>query len=373
MTRLLIVGLAATSTTTARILIGRTGGRGTFEPLVSRLEGRGHKVTEDAASPVGPRGSLEGLDGVDFVLLVVRENDDAGSRGPIRPFQRIARDAGLLQAKMGADRVALLVEDTVTGLTSDLDVGVIRFAKASPEGAFDKISDRLAQVTPKPELGIHNRLSRAERSKIAHSMAPLLVAIALVFLVAFIGALLIVFWSRLGGGDNSDDGQATAQLIDVTEALRSGSGAAGRSAVGSIVAGEDTGGGPSPAGPSAGFAEANQLLPATCEVSLAKGEDIPDEIPCAGAGVLVRVGSPGPWHNEVRLVALSEGVVSEVIYESAGSLTIESGVAVLDPEAAAYGLESLSVTFGAPGQHVHLRDGTGDDAREVTLTLRLDR
>ena len=355
----------------ANILIGRTGGGSTFQPLIERLRSAGYQVTERSSSPIGAHGSSDDAEGVDFVFLVVRDGDDVSAVGPVRPFQRVARDAGVLQGKVGMDRVILLVEDSVAGLTSDLGVGVMRYPKGHPEAAFENIRQRIERVSPAPATGIHRKLTMVERSRADNVFAPFLL-FGFIALLALIGALVVAS-SWVGG----EDGRA--ELIDVTDALRPGAvtsaelAGGGESSAGSVVAGSDAGVAPDPASPSVALDGDNQLFPATCEIILADGSAIPDATPCAGAGVLMRDGSAGPWHNELGLLALSDGVVGQLVYEDGQVQALEPGVIGVDENAVALGLSSVTLTFSASGQHVHLREGDGSRSRETTLTLQLDR
>ncbi|MEL6985720.1 MAG: hypothetical protein AAFO29_25050, partial [Actinomycetota bacterium] len=209
-----------------------------------------------------------------------------------------------------------------------------------------------------------------------------------VALAALLGVLLIAV-SLLGGGDDGADevaaaGEGRARLIDVASSLRtpgspvtpSESGSSVDEAAGSIVSAEeaDEDGLPQPSGPSAAFGGTDQLFPATCEIDLVKASLLDSASDCAGAGVLVLDGSSGPWHNEVVAIALSDGVVGQVVYERTGEVEVlDSGLVVLDGTEAAFGLGTMTVSFSAPGQHVHLLDSLDTGAREATLTLRLER
>lgn len=395
---------ASTTTATANILLGRTGGEASYQRLAADLRRAGCVVTERTSSPIGAHSSSEDasdlLDSVDMAFLVVREADDVRSVGPVRPFQRVARDVGIIQGKLGMDRVVLLVEDDVDGLSSDLGVSVMRLSADGPESAAADILQRVRRVvpdraplTPEVEPGIHERLSRIERSRADNEIMPF-VLFGVVALAALLGALFIGFSLLRGGGGGGggdggelDDvaaaGEGRARLIDVSSSLRTpGSGgeavaapSAGDSA-GSIVSADETPSlaAPDPSGPSAAFGGTDQRFPATCVVDLAKASLLDSASDCAGAGVLVLDGSAGPWHNDVVAIALSDGVAGEVVYERTGAIeSLDSGLVVLDQTEAGFGLRTLTVSFSAPGQHVHLLDSLDQGAREATLTLRLDR
>lgn len=391
---------ASTTTATANILIGRTGGEAPYQRLAAQLRDAGCVVTEHTSSPIGAHSSSQDtsslLDSVDMVFLVVRAADNANAGGPTSPFQRVARDVGIIQGKLGMDRVALLVEDEVGGLSTDLGVSSIRLPPGGPEVAGPDILHRIRQIVPDRapvapplvEPGIHQRLSRIERSKADNEVMPFIL-FGVVALAALLGVLLIAT-SLLRGGDDGDDdvaaaGEGRARLIDVASSLRAADGGSGTDGSGSsmldesagaIVSAEETSVDdvPEPSGPSAAFGGSDQRFPATCRIDLVKTSLLDAASDCAGAGVLVLEGSPGPWHNEVVAIALSEGVVGEVLYERSGAVApLDSGLVVLDRSEAAYGLTSVTVSFSAPGQHVHLLESLDQGAREATLTLRLER
>lgn len=400
MTRLSnVVSASTTTTATANILIGRTGSDPSYRRLADALRAQGYRVSEQPSSPIGAHSSLSDaagvLDGVDMAFLAVRDADDVTAIGPVRPFQRVARDVGIMQGQLGMDRVVLLVEDSVAGLSSDLGVGIMRLPPGGADAAVDEIKRRIDQTVTAAsaaagvgpaETGLHRKLSMIERSRADNMMMPFLL-FGIIALVALIGAFFIAL--RLlggGGGGGGDDAANRAQLIDVTDALRtSGSSGAGVGSIGSAEAGSSaeasgstssgaaTDAVPAPAGPSAGFGGDNQLLPATCEIDLLASALEP-AIDCAGAGELVLEGSSGPWHNELRAVAVSEGVSGQIVFERNGSVDLlDDGVVVLDRDEADYGVSRIVVTFSAAGQHIHLLDDIEGRPREATLTLQLSR
>ncbi|MEM9565951.1 MAG: hypothetical protein AAGA93_25235, partial [Actinomycetota bacterium] len=376
-----------------------TGGDPSYRRLAEALRAEGYRVSEQPTSPIGAHSSSADasgvLDGVDMAFLAVRDADDVSAIGPVRPFQRVARDVGIMQGQLGMDRVVLLVEDSVAGLSSDLGVGILRLPPGGADGAIDEIKRRIEQAVPtgaagagavavaarEPDRGIHQKLSAVERSRADSMFMPILL-FGVIALMAVIGAIVIAASLLSGGGD--DDG-ARVQLIDVTESLRAGQSGSGVGSIGE--AGDDGGDGdeaagsgqgssaqaPAPAGPSAGFGGDNQLLPATCELDLLAAS-LDEATDCDGAGVLVLDGPAGPWHNQLRAIALSDGVSGEVVYERTGAVqALEDGFEVLDADEAEFGVSSITVSFSAVGQHIHLLDAAERPDREATLTLRLDR
>ncbi len=394
---------ASTTTATANILIGRTSGKAPYQRLAAQLRDAGCVVAEHTSSPIGAHSSSQDtsslLDSVDMAFLVVREADNTSVGGMASPFQRVVRDVGVIQGRLGMDRVVLLVEGDVDGLSADLGISSIRLPAGDPEAAGPEILHRIRQVVPEPERtavappvvepGIHQRLSKIERSKADNEVIPFIL-FGVIALAALVGALLIATSLVRGDGDGGDEdiavgGEGRARLIDVAASLRTADGSGGSGASGSSVAGESAGSIvsaeedsvtalPEPSGPSAAFGGSDQRFPATCQIDLAKASLLESASDCAGAGVLVVDGSVGPWHNEVVAIALSEGVVGQVVYERSGEIEeLDSGLVLLDPSEAAFGLASMTVSFSAPGQHVHLLDSLEEGGREATLTLRLER
>ncbi len=401
MTRLSIVVSASTTTATANILIGRTSGEAPYQRLAAQLRDAGCVVTEHTSSPIGAHSSSQDtsslLDSIDMAFLVVREADKTSTGGLTSPFQRVVRDVGVIQGKLGMDRVALLVEDGVGSLSTDLGVSSIPLPPGDPEAAGPDILHRIRQIVPdrtpvSPPLvepWIHQRLSKIERSKADNEVIPFIL-FGVIALAALVGVLLIATSLVQGGGDDDGEdvaaaGEGRARLIDVAASLRTADGSASAGSSGSSVAGESAGAIvsaeedsvtelPEPSGPSAAFGGSDQRFPATCRIELVKASLLEAASDCAGAGVLVLEGSTGPWHNEVTAIALSEGVVGQVVYERSGVVQeLDSGLVVLDPAEAVFGLTSMTVSFSAPGQHVHLLESLDEGAREATLTLRLER
>lgn len=395
MTRLSIVVTASTTRATATLLIARTGGDPAYQRLVRGLEDEGYRVHERASSPIGAHGSTQDLqqtlDGVDVAFIAVRANDDLGAIGPVRPFHRVARDVGVLQGQLGVERVVLLVEPAVDGLGSDLGVSVLRLPAAGADHALADILQHLGSISPDlvrtgadddnaqaaPQTGIGRRLSSIEEHGRDTTWVPFAL-LGFLGLLALLGALLLAF--RLVGGDDGEqaEGEGRVQLLDVTESLRTNGSAGGVGSIGVAGSSADESGtvvgsgeGPDPAGPATGGD--NQLLPASCSIDLSKASLLDSATECDGAGVLVLEGSDGPWHNELVTVAISDGVIGEVVYERAGTRALDAEVISLDRAEAAYGVESIRVSFSAAGQHIHLFADPDESGRQATLTLRLDR
>ncbi|MEM7272349.1 MAG: hypothetical protein AAF547_04650, partial [Actinomycetota bacterium] len=105
-------------------------------PLIDALREQGFDVNEEESASIGAHSTAGAVQDVlneyDMVFLVVRQTDGVDVDGPIKPFQQLLREAGLMQGKIGMSRVVLLVENTVNGLSADTGVGSIRFPPDRP-------------------------------------------------------------------------------------------------------------------------------------------------------------------------------------------------------------------------------------------------
>jgi len=385
---------ASTITKTPSILIGRTGTEEPFRHLAEGLRREGYSVSVRPSSAVGAHSSgqaaQDSLTGVDLALLVVRQDDDNGGVGPVRPFQGIVREAGLIQGKLGMDKVVLLVEENVTGLAADPGVSVIRYPAGWPDAVLSDIVAKVKELFPPAEPGIHQKLARVERSNPDSLLMPF-VLIGVVLLAALLGALIAAV--RLSGGGGSDE--ATARLLDVTDALRAGTlgigpapseGTGGTTTESTVVEGTtgtlDSGGslgdsveeGAALAGPTAVPGGSNQLFPATCQIDLSRDSLLDDAVLCSGGGQLILDGPDGPWHSDLGAVAVGDGVVGRLVYQKDGSdLALTSGIVVLDSARAVSGVSMLTMSFSAEGQHFHLMQPPENGGAVATLTFSLDR
>lgn len=353
--------------------MGRTSRDPGFQRLAERIRRSGFEVIERASSPIGAHSSVkdadELLEGVDLAVLAVRKTDDIASFGTVKPFQRLSRDAGLLQGKLGMERVILMVESDVEGLSNDLGLPVVRFPAGQPEMAEAELKKRLADIAPQPTSGVHSRLASVEARRSDRLLWPLLLVLAVGF-VAMVAALAVLLsWSS--------DEPETAQVIDVSPHLRpgfvaDGSGGGGQSEFGTAAPAAPGAPVPNPpAGPGALDPQADQRFPVECQIALPK-DDLDQEIRCTDTGVVALTGVLGSWHNDLVAVVLDDGVAGVVTYERDGSeLVLGPGITYLDRDLAAYGVERVTFTFGAEGQHAHLV-GDGGAGDEANLVFRLD-
>jgi hypothetical protein len=113
-------------------------------------------------------------------------------------------------------------------------------------------------------------------------------------------------------------------------------------------------------------------VPDTCLLDLRKGVLFAQPTICMQGGLLRLDGPVGPWHNDVGQIIISEGVVGWLRYEDASAdVTLSEGIHQLDLQRAAYGLDSLELTFTGEGQHIHILQAPERGSAELTLTFAL--
>lgn len=383
--------LAARKTNSPRILIGRSGNGRRLDPLINALREQDYDVTEHESSAIGAhstgRSANDLVNKVDMAFLVVRAKDGAEDSGVIKPFQQLLREAGVMQGKLGMDRVVFLVENTVEGLSADSGVSAIRFPPDHPALVVNEVISKIGAAFPPDERDLHERVPISTQARSAALRVPWLL-VGLVLLAAAIPlvvALTALLRNSGGDGDGAADGgeDGVVVLTDVGDAL---SGAPPASPLPGAATGSDAAAGPAisvgqvPSAPGIIVGQGDQVLPASCSLDLSKGSLLDSDIVCRGAGQLQVTNGQGPWHNDLAVVVLGEGVVGELVYEAGGPLGVDdvlielgTGLIPLDPAAAAYGVERLTLWFSGDDQHVHLvaRDVAG--GAEATLVFSLDR
>lgn len=373
----------ARQTKSPRILIGRSGNGRSLDPLINALREQGYHVTEQESSAVGAhstgRSAQDLLNHVDMAFLVVRERDGLDTGGAVRPFQQLLREAGVMQGKMGMNRVVLLVENTVDGLSADSGVGYIRFPPERPGLVLNDVLNKIGAAFPSEERDLHERIPIPTQARSSALRVPWLL-VGVVLLAAAIP--LIVALSNLAGRAGGGDNDELVVMSNVGEAL---SGAVAPASIQTPVLPEDTAAGPAvsagaiPSDSGIIIGGGDQVLPATCVLNMRKGSLLDEAIVCQGAGQLQITDGRGPWHNELAAVVLGEGVVGELLYESGGpvaadelQLELGTGLIPLDLEAAGFGVQEIVLRFSGDNQHVHLvqQDTNGASA---TLSFTLDR
>lgn len=352
-----------------RILIARSGVSLDVSRLAEVLREDDNDVFTMAASPVGAhssdRSAHETLNNVDMVILVVRMGDEQHQDGPVQPYQNVIREAGVIQGRLGMDRVIFLVEEGVTGLASqEAGVPQVRFLPYTPESASNEIKAAIRATFKPAQRDLHEARSIKEQLQYDNLKAPFglitaitLAALAFVFLLA-----------QVSGGED----EAVRQLSNVTPALNG--------LDGDLSA---TGLEPSPPSIEQSADQAgtrrldggNQNLPAQCIIDVRKELVLNESVVCQGAGTLSIEGFLGPWHNEIETVAVSQGAAGTLFYESPGADTIPvaltPGSFDLDQQSARFGVQTLEFRFSAHDQHVHLYQPRERGGRVVTLVFSL--
>lgn len=406
------MAMASSTTEMPRILIGRNGTDRLFRPIAESLTEDGYRVEELESSPVGAHSTgsaaQDALNKVDMAFLVIRAVDGKDVGGPVRPFQRIIREAGVIQGKLGMDRVMLLVDDSVKGISSDTGLGVIRYPTDSPESVYDDVIAAIKFAFPPQPRDLHAQHPIRHQVKDEALLVPW-VLVAVVVLAAIVPISLAL--SRLfqdgdsgsetasasvdadgdgafdGDGDGFGDGDGDGLDSEASNARIVGdgdtvvlNGVAERldGFDGGLSAG-DGGAGSAPAAPRVEIDAGDELLPAICRIDVRKTLTLNETIDCDGAGALLVTGDPGPWHNDIKSIALSKDVVGQVVMEprsngaTAGSEIVDlvPGTVTLNEADSRFGVQSITLTFSAHGSHVHFNpyDDLGGSAATLIFTL----
>ncbi len=391
MARLSSVVSPTSSTRTPRVLLGRSGSELPFSLLADGIRREGYPVTERESSPVGAhstgRAAQDVLNNVDIAFLVIREADSADVGGPVKPFQRIIREAGVMQGKMGMDRVVLLVEDSADGLSADTGVSQIRFPPGRPDTVLEEVLDKIKAAFPGKERDLHEREPIPDQARSDALRVPWMLVAVVLFAAAV--PLFLAFRALAGNND-----EASVETVSVTQVTSVADGLRNRSSFSSAGSAPDPGPpagpdseqddsalGASPgttvaAGPAPSLGGSNELFPSTCSIEVTRDSLLDDVTECDGAGQLVLDGSAGPWHNDIAALAVDEGVIGELLYEPRGgraeAVQLTPGTVVLDPAKSSYGVQRLTFRFGANRQHVHLMQDTYRGGAVATLTFTLD-
>lgn len=371
---------------TKKLLIGRSGNGRSLAPLVNALEEQGYQVTERPSPTIGAHDSgrsvQELVNEYDMVFLVVRERDGLDTGGPLRPYQQLLREAGVMQGKLGMNRVVLLVENTVDGLSRDSGVGSILFPPERPGLVLNEVLNKIGAAFPRDERNLHEREPIADQARSAALRVPWLL-VGVVLLAAAI-PLIVALSSIVGdGGGTTASSDEMVTMSDVGKALTGATAAQAPEVAPPVTAAEEAAGpatGVAPSGPDVTVGGANEAFPASCTLDLRKGSLLDDAVICEGAGRLQIQDRDGPWHNDLAAIVLGDGVVGELRYEAGGPraddrLVVElgSGLIPLDLDAAAFGVQEITLRFSANNQHVHLLPRESVGGQEATLTFTLDR
>ncbi|MEM7276399.1 MAG: hypothetical protein AAF547_25225, partial [Actinomycetota bacterium] len=244
----------------------------------------------------------------------------------------------------------------------------------------NEVMNRIAAAFPPDERDLHERVPIPMQARSADLRIPwLLVGVVLIAaMIPFLLALVAIGSGGIGGGGD----EPTETMQDLSRVLGGAvAGAAGPAATDGEPDGEGgTAAGAIPAVPGGGADGAEASLPATCVLDLTKGTLLDDAIQCDGAGLLEVFDRVGPWHNDLTTLVLGEGVVGELIYEAGGGLSdaeriviLAGGLINLDPRAAAFGVDQLTLQFSGDDQHVHFIQGDPENGDTATLRFTLDR
>ena len=368
-----------------RILIGRSGLNGPFGEIAEALREKGYPVTEWKSPRIGAHSTevdvQQQVKDVDLAFLVVRATDDMDKGGDIRPLHRILVEAGLMQGTVGFDRVILLVEEGVDGLSPAAGLSYIRFSADRPWALVRELLSKIETMFPTEDHEEQGVLTAVDVDPVVDEPSspksntesqPLQVATRLALAVFAVGlavlaAIAIIAWpdsdtSRLGPGFASQ-ALGVHDGIDLTEDRSE------------AIIGQD------PASPEVARDGDGQLFPATCQLNLRRGSLIDGAVRCEGAGQLTVEGYVGPWHNDVFAVAASEGVGATIEYElrddgtTNGPSVVDVGVGttLLNTADASFGIGTVFLRFSGQGQHFHLFQADAAGGESVTLTFSLDR
>ena len=368
-----------------RILIGRSGLNGPFGEIAEALREKGYPVTEWKSPRIGAHSTevdvQQQVKDVDLVFLVVRATDDMDKGGDIRPLHRILVEAGLMQGTVGFDRVILLVEEGVDGLSPAAGLSYIRFSSDRPWALVRELISRIETMFPTENHEEQGALAVVDVDPVVDEPSspksntegqPLQVATRLALAVLAVGlavlaSIAIIAWpesdtARLGPGFASQ-ALGVHDGIDLTEDRSE------------AIIGQD------PASPEVARDGDGQLFPATCQLNLRRGSLIDGAVRCEGAGQLTVEGYVGPWHNDVFAVAASEGVGATIEYElrddgtTNGPSVVDVGVGttLLNTADASFGIGTVFLRFSGQGQHFHFFQADAAGGESVTLTFSLDR
>jgi hypothetical protein len=359
------------TTRTLEVLLARSGADESFKQLAEKLRSRGLRVVEEQSSPIGAHDTgaaiRQAVGRYDVVLLGVLKEDRHAD--PSEPYARILRDAQVIEGALGPGRVVLLVEETVEALP-DTHFARIRFPSARADMVLDDVVNKITVATAKPavaEKDPHVQVPVMSQVKSSELRVPWFLV-----LVVLLAAAIPLVVATCAGGD--DDADLSLVRLDGLGGVVDRQVSASRSGVDVDAEQSAADRAATPAAPAATLGAGNELLPTSCVIDLSKGEVLVESVICDGPGGLIIEGWEGPWHNSLLAVAVAEGAVGRVRYESTDREQIDlvGDLVVLDPEAAAFGVQQVTVTFSAGGQHLHLFEAVDGSGRFATLTFTLD-
>ena len=402
--------------------MGPTGSNEEIVDLARSLEDDGCSVHTFDSMPVEVT-----MTKFDMAVLVVTEHDPLSLESTDHRIQRILHAAGFLEARLAPDRVCLLVEDAVSELQAP-PVTQIRYPTGNPAAGKGELIKFIQAQYPRVHRDLHRQVPIREQAQSDELRVPwaMLIAVGLAALIP-----IVLLARTLTNGDDAE-----TETIDISESAdgndvagpeagdessvdsataesdgagngssdsgallgesQDGSGGDGEATAGSGGGNTSTGGAsdddgndnnstsptltPRDDGGTDGSTSSTQpdsdvRLPSTCVIDVRKSLAVPSTIECNSGGRLVLEGFEGPWHNEISEVAVATGTTGTLFYEPGLGLTelpLQAGNIMLDQAAARYGVNTISVTFSADGQHIHLFQADDRGGAKATLIFTLD-
>jgi len=382
--------------------MGPTGSNKEIVDLARSLEDDGCTVHTFDSMPVEVT-----MTKFDMAILVVTEHDPMSLESTDHRIQRILHAAGFLEARLAPDRVCLLVEDAVNELHAP-PVTQIRYPTGDPMSGKGELIKFIQAQYPRVQRDLHRQVPIREQAQSDELRVPwaMLIAVALAALIP-----IVLLARSLGGDDDTetlagvsrslDSGQVAGPVADQDSqlgaagadsgaendgnGLDAGAAGAGDSDAAQLGESEGTstdsgtaddgssvqgsGGDDGSAQTSSSTTSGPANLPSTCVIDVRRSLVLPEGINCTNGGQLVAEGFEGPWHNELGQVALSDGATGSLFYERGEVLPLQTGNIPLDPDAAAYGVNTIEVTFSGEAQHLHLVQDPSRGPNTATLTF----
>lgn len=295
---------------------------------------------------------LPSLDDIDALIAVLARSRDGNDLAPEHRLALLSHLLGVVQGRLGLDRVLVLVESELTGLLQGTGIPETPYHRDEIEAQFPQVRAMLAEIESEtgPPSGLLARLRVA-----TGALAPELWLILGPLLV--LGALFTVLGlGLLSWGSAAQEPARTRIHLDP-----------------SLLAPAATGfGADQAAGPSMA------ALPARCTVDTPATGNLGAIISC-DAGHLRVDGYLGPWRYEIASVAIDSGVIGEVSMESSPNRPAQAPVQLrpgIDQDLGAFdpfrGVDRIELTFAANGQQVTLRQFPSRGGRSATLTFSLN-
>lgn len=347
------MGSATATAALGRVLLGATGQGDDWSELRDHLVDLGWRVDPfDPIPPIdsgGPEVTLPRLDGVDHVVLIV-----SGASPSVVQASRLLHAVGVLQGQLGFGRVLALVDEEIEPFLAGIGVTELRYEHGNVRARFSQVAALLGEASA-PEVPPAVVRWFAQLGLVDRDVAPEWWLAAGV--LAVVATVLIVSVVQIAGSVGAGGSGDEVAVVPLTSVL------SGASAL-------DT---------DSGEHGSVTALPAQCTIDTRPGVLLPREIPCEGAGGLLVEGYLGPWHSEISLVSMDEGVVGDILLTGSGPARSAARVPLLSeaeqPIAAngpVPGVDEISLLFSANGQRVRLHQLAERGGNELTVTFSLD-